>query len=114
MGTPTVNSVTPSVTDENRGQPSARLNVARVNVTGSASYETGGEDVSASLPDCTVIGCPYVPTWNGAELRWARIEDDAGTARLVFYDNDNGAPGTETTATDDVSGHTVQCDVTFE
>ena len=109
----TVNSVTPSVTAENGGQPSARLNVARLNVTGAASYVTGGDSVAASMPGCKAVGCPYVPTWDGAELRWARIEDDAGTPKLKFYDNDNGAPGAETTAADDVSGHTVELDVTF-
>ena len=100
----TVNSVTPSVTAENGGQPSARLNVARVNVTGAASYVTGGDSLAASLPGCKVVGCPFVPTWDGAELRWARIEDAAGVAKLKFYD---------TTAADDVSGHTLDLDVTF-
>lgn len=109
----TVNSVTPSVTAENGGQPSARLNVARVNVTGAASYVTGGDSLAASLPGCKVVGCPFVPTWDGAELRWARIEDDAGVAKLKFYDTSNGAPAAETTAADDVSGHTLDLDVTF-
>jgi hypothetical protein len=107
-------SVTPAVDAENSGQPSARLNVARVNVTGVASYVTGGESLAAALPGYKVVGCPFVPTWDGAELRWARIEDLAGVAMLKFYDNDNGSPGSETTATDDVSGHaTFDIDVTF-
>lgn len=107
-------SVTPAVNAENSGQPSARLNGARVNVTGVASYVQGGEDISAALPGYKIQTCPFVPTWDGAELRWARIEDDAGVAKLLFYDNDNGAPGAETTAADDVSGHaTFDIDVTF-
>ena len=109
----TVNSVTPSVTAENGGQPSARFNVARVNVTGAASYVTGGDSLAASLPGCKVVGCPYVPTYDGTELRWARVEDDSGTPMLKFYDNASGAPGSETTATDDVSGHTVELDLLF-
>lgn len=109
----TVNSVTPSVTLENGGQPSARLNSTRVNVTGVASYIAGGDSLAADLPGIQVVACPYVPTWDGAELRWARIEDDSGVPKLLFYDNDNGSPGSETTATDDVSGHTVELDVLF-
>lgn len=108
------NSVTPSVTAENGGQPSARLNAARVNVTGVASYVTGGESLAADLPGCKVVHCPYVPTYDGSELRWARIEDDSGVAKLKFYDTANGAPGAETTATDDCSGHAaVDIDVLF-
>jgi hypothetical protein len=99
------NSVTPAVTLENSAQPSAHLTPRRVNVTGVASYVTGGEDLSADLPGLTVVHCPYVPTYDASELRWARIEDDSGTPKLLFYDNDNGSPGSETTATDDVSGH---------
>lgn len=109
----TVNSVTPSITAENGGQPSARFNAARVNVTGAASYVTGGDSLAASLPGATIVACPFVPNYNGAELRWARIENDGGVAKLKFYDNNNGAPGAETTATDDVSGHTVELDVLF-
>lgn len=109
----TVNSVTPSVTLENGGQPSARFNAARVNVTGAASYATGGDSLAASLPGAQVVACAFVPTYDTSELRWARIEDASGVAMLKFYDNDNGAPGSETTATDDVSGHTVELDVFF-
>jgi hypothetical protein len=109
----TVNSVTPSITAENGGQPSARWNVARVNVTGSASYVAGGESLAADLPGATAVSCAFVPNWDGSELRWARIEDDGGVAKLKFYDTANGAPGSETTAADDVSGHTVELDVFF-
>jgi hypothetical protein len=109
----TVNSVTPSLTAENSGQPSARLGVARVNVTGAAAYVEGGDSLAASLPGAKVIACPFVPTYDTSELRWARVEDSDGTPMLKFYDNDNGAPGTETDADDDVSGHTLDLDVTF-
>jgi hypothetical protein len=107
-------SVTPSVTAENSGQPSARMGAARVNVTGVASYVTGGESLAADLPGVKVVHCPFVPTYDASELRWARIEDLAGVPMLKFYDNDNGSPGSETTALDDVSGHaTFDIDVLF-
>lgn len=109
----TVNTVSPAVDLENSSQPSAPLRPIRVNVTGAASYVTGGDSLATSLPGLTVKHCPFVPTYDTSELRWARIEDSSGTPMLKFYDNDNGAPGSETTATDDVSGHTLDIDALY-
>lgn len=77
-----------------------------INVDADATYAAGGYDVSAELPDgVTIVFSPFVPMYDGAALRWGRLEN--GTAGPVFkiYDNDNGAPGSET-STADQSGNT--------
>lgn len=71
-----------------------------------ATYPAGGYDVSAHLPDgVTIVHSPAVPMYDGAALRWARIENGTSGPVLKVYDNNNGAPGSET-ATADQSGNT--------
>lgn len=97
----TVNSVTKS-----GGSPAAYLQAVEVDIDGDISYPTGGYDVSgdAAWPKgAAVVQSDFVPNYDGAELRWARLE---GAGMVVFYDTANAAPSTETTATDDMSGHT--------
>jgi hypothetical protein len=98
-------SVNPTVSPtENQGQPSALLQVGSVNVTLDASYAAGGYDLSASLSGAVIQPSPFMQSWDGAALYHLRVEDDSGTPKLLVYDDDNGAPGTET-STADQSGH---------
>jgi hypothetical protein len=71
------------------------------------SYVDGGYDISASLPDgVTILHSDFVPHYDASELRWFRIENGASGPVLVAYDTASGAPGAQTTAADDMTGHT--------
>ena len=102
----TVNSVAPSFATENQNEPSALFATVRVNVDLDTSYPTGGYDLSANLPGVTVRACAYVPHYDGAALRWFRVEDSSGTPKLVGYVNTSGAPGAQVAGTTDLHGHT--------
>lgn len=91
--------------DASGGQPSASQRACKFVANLGTDYATHGWDVSSALPaGSTVKASPYVLMYNGAALRHARVEMIAGVARLVVYDDDNGAPGQES-ATADQSGN---------
>jgi len=96
------------------GMPSAPMRKAKANLTGPTSYVTGGESLATTFPGQTVFSCRYVPTWNGAALRWARIEDSSGAPMLKFYETSNGAPAAEVAAGQNMTGHTFDIDFNVE
>lgn len=100
-------AITVNTTDNDTGrQPSAPVFMGVINVDLDAAYAAGGYDVSGSLPGgITVIEGSFTPSYDGSALYWLRIENGAAGPVLKVYDNDNGAPGSET-ATADQSGHT--------
>jgi hypothetical protein len=87
------------------GMPSAPLRATSVNVDLDNSYPEGGYEIVA-LRGQTVVHSDFVPHYDAAELRWFRLENPSdGVVNLVAYDTANGAPGTETDAGDDMTGH---------
>lgn len=99
-------AVTINSNSRSNGMPSAPFRAQTINVTMDNSYPTGGEDVSATLQGGTAIACPFVPDYNGATLRWFRVENVGGVARLKAYADSNGNPGAEVANATDLSAHT--------
>jgi len=84
-------------------QPSAPLMSGRIRVTLDTSYPTGGYDITASLPPgITVIPTAPIPHYDGSALRWLQI---SSVGKVQAFVSTNGAPGAETTAAVNVSGH---------
>jgi len=109
----TINStVNPSVDpDENSIQPSAPEKAASVNVDlddscPNAGAGNSGYSLAASFDGAVVCPSPFVPHYDGSALRWFRVEDQGGVAKLRAYTSANGAPSTEAANEDDLSGHT--------
>lgn len=99
-------AITVNDTALSNGMPSAPLRTVQVDADLDASYTTGGYAIAA-LAGQTIVTSEYVPHWNGAALRWFRLESAAaGVVKLVGYVSTNGAPGVEVTAAVDLSGHT--------
>jgi hypothetical protein len=85
------------------GQPSAPVRHAKINVSLDASYPTGGYDITSQLGGGTVVSSPTVPHYDGAALRWFKV---TSAGKVISYVNTSGAPGAETGAATNLSGHT--------
>ena len=99
-------AITVNATASSNGMPSAPLRAVQVDVDLDNSYPAGGYAIAA-LAGKTIVTSEYVPHYDASELRWFRLESpSAGVVNLVAYDTADGAPSTETTAADDMTGHT--------
>lgn len=95
----TVNSVA-----RGNGMPSAPQRIQNLNVDLDNSYPAGGYSISSSLKGGTVVWSETKPHYNGAVLRWFRV--NPATSKLQAFADDNGAPGAETAPAADLSAHT--------
>lgn len=99
-------ALTVNDTSKSHGMPSAPVRAVQVDVDLDNSYPAGGYEVP-ELRGQTIVTSEFVPNYDASELRWFRLESpSAGIVHVVAYDNASGAPSTETTPADDMSGHT--------
>lgn len=88
------------------GVPTALKRTAELLVSADNSYPAGGYDLSAQLVGATVVKSEYVPSYDGAALRFFKIVNVSGTPKLKCYAGTNNAPGAEVAGATDLSGHT--------
>ena len=70
---------------------------------------TGGYDLSAVIPNTTLILSDVIPHYDGAARRWFDVVQDGtteGLLRLRCRADTNSAPGAEVADDTDLSGHT--------
>lgn len=90
---------------ENSRQPSAPFQSDEIDVTLDNSYPENGYDLSADLPEVTTVVGYATPDHDGTALRWLKVVLHDSVAKVQVFADDNGSPGAEVAAEEDLSGH---------